>query len=155
MILECIESAAHVMGSPHFSDLKTKANCSTYEESDGGEDLKGPDQQFVLYTSPTDLEQPAFNNELIKDSFQHLFNLQLDQQFNEVLLCDFDDPIAVYLDFMSSINPRIFLLEEDYLYHVFKPVFCMIWFSLLFESRYIMMTVNQFLTWMDWKFSVT
>jgi hypothetical protein len=59
-----------------------------------------------LYASPTDLEQPAFNNELIKDSFQHFFNLQLDQQFNEVLLCDFDDPIAVYLDSMSSIESK-------------------------------------------------
>jgi hypothetical protein len=39
-----VESAAHVMGSPHFSDLQTKANCSTYEKSDGGEELNSPDQ---------------------------------------------------------------------------------------------------------------
>jgi hypothetical protein len=149
---ECIDvAAAYVMSSTYFSDLQKKVDHSTYEKSDGGEDLKGPDQQSVLYASPTDLEQPAFNNELIKDSFQHLFNLQLDQQFNEVLLCDFDDPIAVYLDFMSSINPRIFLLEGDCLYPLFKHLFCMIWFPLFFGSRSSIMALKKFLTWLHWK----
>jgi hypothetical protein len=149
---ECIDvAAAYVMSSTYFSDLQKKVDHSTYEKSDGGEDLKGPDQQSILYASPTDLEQPAFNNELIKDSFQHLFNLQLDQQFNEVLLCDFDDPIAVYLDFMSSINPRIFLLEGDCLYPLFKHLFCMIWFPLFFGSRSSIMALKKFLTWLHWK----
>jgi hypothetical protein len=153
---ECIDvAAAYVMSSIYFSDLQKKVDHSTYEKSNGGEDLKGPDQQSILYASPTDLEQPAFNNELIKDSFQHLFNLQLDQQFNEVLLCDFDDPIAVYLDFMSSINPRIFLLEGDCLYPLFKHLFCMIWFPLLFKSRSSMLPVNKFLTWLHWKHDFT
>jgi hypothetical protein len=153
---ECIDvAAAYVMSSIYFSDLQKKVDHSTYEKSNGGEDLKGPDQQSILYASPTDLEQPAFNNELIKDSFQHLFNLQLDQQFNEVLLCDFDDPIAVYLDFMSSINPRIFLLEGDCLYPLFKHLFCMIWFPLLFKSRSSMLPVNKFLTWLHWKHEFT
>jgi hypothetical protein len=48
---ECVGSAAHVMGSPHFSDLQTKANCSTYEESDGGKELNSPDQQSIVYVS--------------------------------------------------------------------------------------------------------
>jgi hypothetical protein len=60
---EYIESAAHVMGSPHFSDLKTKANCSTYEESDGGKELSGPDQQSTLYVFPVEIPQPTFNRE--------------------------------------------------------------------------------------------
>jgi hypothetical protein len=153
---ECIDvAAAYVKSSTYFPDLQKKVDHSTYEKSDGGEDLKGPDQQSVLYASPTDLEQPAFNNELIKDSFQHLFNLQLDQQFNEVLLCDFDDPIAVYLDFMSSINPRIFLLEGDCLYPLFKHLFCMIWSPLFFGSRSSMLPVNKFLTWLHWKHEFT
>jgi hypothetical protein len=153
---ECIDvAAAYVMSNTYFSDLQKKVDHSTYEKSDGGEDLKGPDQKSILYASPIDLEQPAFNNELIKDSFQHLFNLQLDKQFNEVLLCDFDDPIAVYLDFMSSINPRIFLLEGDCLYPLFKHIFYMIWLLLLFKSRFNMMSVDLFLTWLHWKSSFT
>jgi hypothetical protein len=146
---ETVETKEDHEGSLQFLDLQKKEILSRYEEE--GEDLKGPDQQSVLYASPTDLEQPAFNNELIKDSFQHLFNLQLDQQFNEVLLCDFDDPIAVYLDFMSSINPRIFLLEGDCLYPLFKHLFCMIWFPLFFGSRSSMMALKKFLTWLHWK----
>jgi hypothetical protein len=74
------ESAAYVMGSPHFLVLQTKADYSTYEESDGGEELNNLDQQSIIYVLPKDLEQPAFNSEISKGSFQHLFNLQLDQQ---------------------------------------------------------------------------
>ena len=122
-----VESAADVNGSPHLPDLQKK----------------------------TDLKQSTFSNEFCGENKERLQHNRVEQQLPEVFHSDFDDPIAVYLDFMSSINPRIFLLEEDYLYHVFKPVFCMIWFSLLFESRYIMMIVNQFLTWLHWKFSVT
>jgi len=102
----------------------------------------------------TDLEQPAFNNELIKGSFQHLFNLQLDQQSKKVLLCDFDDPFADYLESMSSIDLKIFLPEEDCLYPLFKHLFYMIWLPLLFESR-SKMPVNHNLTWLHWKSSVT
>jgi hypothetical protein len=124
----CVDvAAADVDGSPHLPDLQKK----------------------------TDLKQSTFSNEFCGENEERLQHSRVEQQLPEVFHSDFDDPIAVYLDFMSSINPRIFLLEEDYLYHVFKPVFCMIWFSLLFESRYIMMTVNQFLTWLHWKFSVT
>jgi hypothetical protein len=63
----------------------------------------------------------------LEGSLQHHFNLQLDQQSKEVLLCEFDDPFADYLESMSSIDVKIFLSEEDCLYHLFKPLFCMIW----------------------------
>ena len=149
------ESVAHVMSSSHFLNLQEKVDHNTYEESDGGEELNSPDQQFIVYVSPIDLEQPAFNNVINKGSFQYLFNLQLEQQSKEVLFCEFDDPIARYLDSMSSINPKIFLSEGDCLHHLLKPLFCMIWPSLLFGSRSIMMTVNQFLTWLHWKFDLT
>jgi hypothetical protein len=64
------------------------------------------------------------------------------QQSKELLLCEFDDPFADYLESMSNIDVKIFLLEEDCLYHLFKPLFCMIWFPLLFGSRSSMMSVN-------------
>jgi hypothetical protein len=79
----------------------------------------------------------------------------LDQQSNEVLLCEFDDPFANYLESMSIIDVKIFLSEEDCLYHLFKPLFCMIWLPLLFRSRSSMMSVNQFLTWLHWKHHFT
>ena len=134
------ESASFVEGSPHFSDLQIKIDCNIYEE-----ELKDLDQQSILYVSLTDREQPAFNSEISKGSFQHLFNLQLDQQSKEVLLCEFDDPFADYLESVSSIDVKFFLSEEDCLYHLLKPLFCMIWFPLLFGSR-SKMSVNQFLT---------
>jgi hypothetical protein len=143
------ESVAYVEGSPHFSDLQIKIDCNIYEE-----ELKDLDQQSILYVSLTDLEQPAFNSEISKGSFQHLFNLQLDQQSKEVLLCEFDDPFADYLESMSSIDVKFFLSEEDCLYHLLKPLFCMIWFPLLFGSR-SKMSVNHFLTWFHWKHDFT
>jgi hypothetical protein len=150
-----VESAAHVMSSSHFLNLQEKVDHNTYEESDGGKELKSPDQQSVLYVFQTDLEQPAFNSEISKDSFQHLFNLQLDQQSKEVLLCKFDDPFADYLEPISSMNVKIFMSEEDSLIHLLKPFFCMIWSLLLFGSRFNMMSVDQFLTWLHWKSSFT
>jgi hypothetical protein len=153
---KCIDvAAAYVMSSPYFPDLQKKVDHSTYEKSDGSEDLKGPDHQSVLCVSPTDLKQPAFNNEIIKGSFQHLFNLQLDQQSKEALLCKFDDPFAGNLESMSSIDVKNFLSDENYLYHLFKSLFCIIWSSLLFGSRSITMTVNLFLSWLHWKSSFT
>jgi hypothetical protein len=152
---ECVESAAHVMGSPHFSDLQTKANCSTYEESDGGEELNSPDQQSIVYVSPTNLEQPAFNNVISKGSFQHLFNLQLEQQFKEVFLSDIYDPVDNYFQSMSSKCVKAFWSEEDCPYHLFKPLCYMIWLPLLFGSRSRKLSVNHLLTWLHWKHDFT
>jgi hypothetical protein len=55
----------------------------------------------------------------------------LDQQSKEIFLCEFDDPFAYYLE-LGSIDVKIFLSEEDCFYHLFKPLFCMIWIPLLF-----------------------
>jgi hypothetical protein len=152
---ECIESAAHVMGSPHFSDLKTKANCSTYEETDGGEELNSPDQQSIVYVSPTNLEQPAFNKVISKGSFQDLFNLQLEQQFKEVFLSDFYDPVDNYFQSMSSKYVKAFGSEEDFPYQLFKPLYYVIWLPLLFGSRSRKLLVNHLLTWLHWKHEFT
>jgi hypothetical protein len=116
---ECVNVvAAYVMSSPHLPDLLKKTDCSRRLQEG---QQKSPDQQSVLYVFQTDLEQPAFNSQISKDSFQHLLNLQLDQQSKEVLLCKFDDPFVNYLDSMSSINPRIFLPKGDCFYHPLKP----------------------------------
>ena len=82
-----------------------------------------------------------------KEQQQHS---QLDQQFKEVFFYDFEDPIADFLDSISNMDVKIFVSVGDYLYHLLKPLFCMIWFPLLFGSRSSMMLVNQLLTWLHW-----
>jgi hypothetical protein len=94
------ESSVYIMGNPHFLDLQTKEDCSTYEASDGGEKLKSLDQRSVLYFPPAKIKQFTFGNEFCEGkegSLQHLFNLQSDQQLKEVFFHDFEDPIADFL----------------------------------------------------------
>jgi hypothetical protein len=171
-------SAANAKGSHQLSVLQTKGNCSrnneqrddqrymhvmvnnTYQDQIASfKRLKNDEQIFISaydsFESTTDLEQPAFNNEISKGSFQHLFNLQLDQQSKEVLLYEFDDPFADYLESMNNIDVKKFLSEEDCLYHLFKPLFCMISLPLLFGSRSRILIVNQFMIWLHWKFHLT
>jgi hypothetical protein len=59
-------SAANTKGSPQLSVLQTKENCSRHEEKD--DEKKGPDQQFILYVSLTEVEQSTYNIEIIKGS---------------------------------------------------------------------------------------
>ena len=141
-VSESIAPAVYVEDIPHFLDLQTKAVCIRHEEEDDKQ--KGPD-----------LKQPTFNSEISKSSLQHIFNLQLDQLSKKVFLCEFDDPIADYLVSISSIDVKIIMSEEDYLYHSLKPLFCMIWPSLFFRSKSSMIPINQFLTWLHWKYAFT
>ena len=141
----CVDvAAADVDGSPHLPDLQKKEIRSRYEGE--GEDLKGPDQQPTLYVSPAKIPRPTFNRET---------NELSQQQIKEVFFHDFEDPIANVLDSFNSMNDKNFLSEEDYLYPLFKPFFCMIWLLLLIKSRLSMMPVNRFLTWLHWKSSFT
>jgi hypothetical protein len=68
---------------------------------------------------------------------------------------DFEDPFADFLEAMSSIVLKNFLPEEDYLYPLFKPFFCMIWLLLLIKSKSSMLPVDKFLTWLHWKHEFT
>jgi hypothetical protein len=150
---DSFESTTDPKGISQFQDLQQREVRSRYQEE--GEELNSPEQQSIVYVFPMDLEQPAFNNEISKGSFQHLFNLQLDQQSKEVLLYEFDDPFADYLESMSNIDVKHFLSEEDCLYHLFKSLFCMISLPLLFGSRSRILIVNQFMIWLHWKFHLT
>jgi hypothetical protein len=152
-----------IIDSPHdnFSDaFDIMSNASTdvcchqdeivpsekFEESDGGEELSGPDQQSTLYVSPAEIPQPTFNRET---------NELSQQQIKKVFCYDFEDPFADFLESMSSIDLKIFLPEKDYLYPIFKPFVCMIRLILLFKSRSSMQPVNKFLTWLHWKHDFT
>jgi hypothetical protein len=147
---ETVETEEDHEGSLQFQDLQRLEICSRREE-----EKKELDQQYIMHVSLIEDEQFAVDMEIGGSHRQQHVNLQLEQLLKEVFLDVFNDPIADYLDFRSSINPRIFLPEEDCFYHLFKPLFCMIWLPLLFGSRSSMMLVNQFLTWLHWKHEFT
>jgi hypothetical protein len=124
--------------------LQKKEIRSKYEEE--GEDLKGPDQQSVLYVSPTEIPQPTFNRET---------NELIQQQIKEVFLSDFYDPVDNYFQSMSSKYVKAFGSEEDFPYQLFKPLYYVIWLPLLFGSRSWKLLVNHLLTWLHWKHEFT
>jgi hypothetical protein len=148
---ECVY-AAYVMGTPHFLDLQTKADCSRHLHEG---QQKGPDQKFSSYVSPAEIPQSTFINEFFEGNEGQLQHCQLEQQLKEVFSRDFEDPIADLLDSFSCMNVKIFMSEEDYLIHLLKPFFCMIWSLLLCGSRFSMIPVNHFLTWLYWKYAFT
>ena len=151
---ECVDVvAAYVEDSPHFLDLQTKADCSTFEESDSGEISSSPDQQSIGNVSPADLEQFTHIIEINEDSQPHHFCLQSEQQ-GEVFYHIFHDPIADFLESTNNVNVKIFFIDESWSDHLFEPILYMIWIPLLFESR-SKMPVSHHLTWLHWKYSVT
>jgi hypothetical protein len=98
-ILACdrFESIADTKGSPEYFDLQTKEDCSRYGEE--YDELKSPNQQFIMHSSPTEIKQFVFSIEIGEGKLH---------QHREVFLYGFNDPIANYLESMSSINVKIF-----------------------------------------------
>ena len=98
-----------------------------------------------------EIKQSTFGIEYCEGKEEQLQHSQLEKQLQEVFHCDFDDPFADYLKSMSSIDLKNFLPEEDCLYHLFKPLFCVKWSPLFLGSRSSMMALKNFLTWLHWK----
>jgi hypothetical protein len=92
---------------------------------------------------------------IFPDLQTNLFNLQLEQQFKEVFLSDFYDPVDNYFQSISSKYVKAFGSEEDFPYQLFKPLYYMIWLPLLFGSRSRKLSVNHLLTWLHWKHEFT
>jgi hypothetical protein len=107
-----------------------------------------------MHSSPTEIKQSVFNIEICEGKEQQRF-FQLEQQHKEVFLYGFNDPIANYLESMDNIDVKIFLSDESWLYHLFKPLFCWLCIPLFFGSRSRTGSVNQFLTWLHWKHEFT
>jgi hypothetical protein len=149
---ESVESAVDAEGSSQFSGLQTKADYNRYLRE--GDKPKSYDQQSFLYDSLTEDEQSVFSIET-SESNQQLQYSQLDRQLKEVFRYDIYDPVDNYLESMSSKCVKAFLSEEDCLYHLFKPFFCMTWLPLFFGSRSSMILASQLLSWLLWKFSFT
>jgi hypothetical protein len=95
---------------------------------------KVSDQRFNLHFSSTKVEQSTFSIE-ISESNQQLQYSQLEQQLEEVFLYGFKDPFANYLETMNNIHVKVFLSDEICLYHLFKPLFGMIWLPLFLGLR--------------------
>jgi hypothetical protein len=106
-----------------------------------------------MHVSPAEVQQSTFNIKISEGSQQHHFNLQLDQQLKEVFFYGFYDPVADYFEYMSSINVKTFLSDEDCFCH--QPYFCMLHSLLFLGSKSRTRSVNQFLTWLHWKHDFT
>jgi hypothetical protein len=135
-----------------FPDLQKKTECSRHLQEG---QQKDSDQQSVLYVLQADLEQPASNSVISKDSFQHLFNLQLEQQFKEVFLSDIYDPVDNYFQSMSSKCVKTFLSDEGQFCFCYQLYFCVIWLPSFFGLRSRTVSADHFLTWLHWKHAFT
>jgi hypothetical protein len=89
-----------------------------------------------------------------KKGMQRSSDVQSKQQ-EEVFPYSVIDPFADYLEFSNNINVKLLLSNEGWFCCPFKLHFCMLWFLIFFESRSSMISVDQFLTWLHWKFSFT
>jgi hypothetical protein len=146
-------STTNTKGSLEFLDLQTKVVCSRYEEE--GEEKKGSDQKPSMHFSPTKVEQFTFIIEIKEDSQQHHFRLQSEQKLEEVFLYYFIDPIADFLESLSSIKIKILLSDEGCFYHFFGTHLCWLRILLSLGSRSRMLSANKFLTWLHWKHEFT
>jgi hypothetical protein len=151
-ISDNLRSAVDVEDSLPFPDLQKKTECSRHLQEG---QQKDSDQQSVLYVLQADLEQPASNSMISKDSFQHLFNLQLEQQFKEVFLSDIYDPVDNYFQSMSSKCVKTFLSDEGQFFFCYQLYFCVIWLPSFFGLRSRTVSANHFLTWLHWKHAFT
>jgi hypothetical protein len=152
LTIESIRATIDVEGSPHLPDLQKKTDCSKHLQEG---QQNGSDQKFSSYLPPAEIKRFLFIIEFCEGNEEQLQHSQLEQQFKEVFFHNFEDPIEEFLHSISSMNVKIFMLEEDYLYRLLKPFFCMIWYSLLFGSRSRKLSVNHLLTWLHWKHDFT
>ena len=113
-----------------------------------------------MHVSPTNIKHSTFNIQISKGSEQQHLS-QLEQQQNEVFLCDFYDPVAVYMESKWGIEFFIsnFLKSEfqncKYLLpgHVLKFVAAPV--ILLLKDGSIIKFVSRILAWLIWNFSYT
>jgi hypothetical protein len=113
-----------------------------------------------MHVSPTNIEKSTFNVHISKGNKQQHFS-QLEQQQNEVFLCYFYDPVAVYME--SKWGTEFFISNilkselQNYKYllpgHVLEFEVAPVIFFLKYGS--IIKLVSRILAWLIWKFSYT
>ena len=107
-----------------------------------------------MHVSPTNIKNSTFNIQISKGNNQQHFS-KLEQQQNEVFLCDFYDPVVDYLELMRSIEVKTFLSNESWFCHLFELHFFILWFTIFFVYGSKMISVNRFLIWLHWKHDFT
>jgi hypothetical protein len=120
----------------------------------------GLDQQLIMHVSPKNIEQSTFNIQIRKGSKHQHFS-QLEQQKNKVFLCDFYDPVAVYMEskwgteFFISDFLKFEFQNRKYLLpgHVLKFATTLV--ILFLKDGSIIKFVSQILAWLIWMFSYT
>ena len=117
-------------GSLQVQGLQRLEICSRREE-----EQKELDQQYIMHVSLIEDEQFAVDMEIGGSHQQQHVNLQLEQLLKEVFLDVFNDPIDDYLQSMNNICVKVFLSDEIWLYHLFKPLFYWLYIPLFFGSR--------------------
>ena len=136
--------------SSHF--YQTKEECNRYEEEN--DDLKSPKQQGITHPPQSKVEKSTVNIVITESSQQQHF-IKLEKQHKKVFLVGFYDPVAEYLELISSVNIKIFLSDDSCFCHPLKLHGCMLGFHLFFGSRSRISSVDQLLTWLHWKHVVT
>ena len=104
------------------------------------------DQLLSFHFDLTKVEQSTFNIDINKGKYQ---------QYKKVFTIFFYDPVADYLELMSSIDIKIFLLDDSWFCHPLKLHCCMLGFHLFLGSRSRISLADQLLTWFHWKHDVT
>jgi hypothetical protein len=61
-----------------------------------------------MHVSPANIEKSTFNIQISKGNKQQHF-IQFEQQQNDVFLCDFYDPVAVYME--SKWGTKFFIFD--------------------------------------------
>ena len=131
--------------------MQTKEECNRYEEED--DDLKSTEQQGITHPSQSEVEQSTINIVITESSQQQHF-IKLEHQHKKVFLVGFYDPVADYLELMSSIDIKMFLSDDSWFCHPSKLHCCMLGLHLFFRSRSRISLADPFLTWLHWKHDV-
>ena len=106
--------------------------------------MKESPQQF------SDLQTNETSSDHVEDNMQKEFDLQLEQCQEGVNFYIFHDSVADYLESMSKIDIRQFMLRECCLRH--RLHFSMHWIISVFQPRSRLQSLNKFLEWLCWKF---
>ena len=159
----CYESAAQRSNKDLFSfDISCKdiieeeeiASCDkpAYHHDEfglrkyGEGEQKCSDQLLSLHFDPKKVEQSTFNIDISKEKYQ---------QHKKVFPVGFYDPVANYLELISSIDIKIFFSDDSWFCHRSNLYHCMLGFHLFFRSRSRISSADQFLTWLNWKHDVS
>ena len=120
-----------------FSIPKLGSAVDIKQITKNNEISKGSPQQFL------DLQTNEISSDHVEDNMQKEFDLQLEQCQEGVNFYIFHDSVADYLESMSKIDIKQFMLRECCLRH--RLHFSMHWIISVFQPRSRLQSLNKFL----------